>query len=81
MFMILLRISNKCTSHLNIGLKIRQKQTDFTYTIKAFLILLPISIHLETDSKQKCVDFGIQRDFNELLWLKSGIIIWTRCDL
>jgi len=29
-------------NHLNIGLKIRQKQTDFTDTLKAFLILLPI---------------------------------------
>ena len=68
-------------SHLNRALKRTQKQADFIYTIKAFLILLPISIHLETDSKQKYVDLRIQRDFNDLLWLKSGIIIWTRCDL
>ena len=68
-------------SYLNRPLKIRQKQADFIYTLKAFLILLPISIHLETDSKQKYVDLRIQRDFNDLLWLKSGIIIWTRCDL
>ena len=51
-------------SHLNIALKIK-KQADFIYTSKAFLILLPISIHLETDSKQKVVNFSIQRDFND----------------
>ena len=74
MFMILLRISNITVtlnilsvdySHLNRALKIRQKQEDFIYTLKAFLILLPISIHLKTDSKQKGVDFSVQRDFND----------------
>ena len=54
-------------SHLNIALKIRQKQVYFIYTLKAFLILLQISIHLETDNTQKGVNFSIQRDFNDLL--------------
>ena len=53
--------------HWNVALKIRQKQTDLNYTLNAFLILPPISIHLETGSKQKCVDLAIQRDFNDLL--------------
>ena len=62
---VTLNILSVDCSHLNRALEIRQKQADFIYTLKAFLILLPISIHLETDSKQKGVDFSIQRDFND----------------
>ena len=77
MFMTLVTISNITAtlkilyvdySNLNIALKIRQKQVYFIYTLKAFLILLQISIHLETDNTQKGVNFSIQRDFNDLLW-------------
>ena len=50
---VTLNILSVDCSHLNRALEIRQKQADFIYTLKAFLILLPISIHLEQTVNRK----------------------------
>ena len=64
---VTLKILSVDYSHLNRAFEIRQTQGNLIYTSKAFLILLQISIHLETDNTQKGVNFSIQRDFNDLL--------------